>query len=80
VQMLKAGILEIGDVFVVNKADLKGADRTVMEVKEMIDMNYESGDGGDEGDGDNIWTPEVIKTVAERGEGNRVDGIGLDVR
>ena len=37
VQMLKAGILEIGDVFVVNKADLKGADRTVRELREMIE-------------------------------------------
>jgi LAO/AO transport system kinase len=38
VQMLKAGILEIGDVFVVNKADLDGADRTVQELQEMIHM------------------------------------------
>ncbi|WP_075936881.1 methylmalonyl Co-A mutase-associated GTPase MeaB [Halosegnis longus] len=38
VQMLKAGILEIGDVFVVNKADLDGADRTVQELKEMVHM------------------------------------------
>jgi LAO/AO transport system kinase len=37
VQMLKAGILEIGDVFVVNKADLSGADRTVQELREMIE-------------------------------------------
>ncbi|PSP74170.1 methylmalonyl Co-A mutase-associated GTPase MeaB [Halobacteriales archaeon QS_3_64_16] len=37
VQMLKAGILEIGDLFVVNKADLDGADRTVMELREMIE-------------------------------------------
>ncbi|MFB6252293.1 MAG: methylmalonyl Co-A mutase-associated GTPase MeaB [Halobellus sp.] len=36
VQMLKAGILEIGDVFVVNKADLDGAARTVAEVEEML--------------------------------------------
>jgi LAO/AO transport system kinase len=36
VQMLKAGILEIGDVFVVNKADMAGADRTVSELEEMI--------------------------------------------
>jgi LAO/AO transport system kinase len=35
VQMLKAGILEIADVFVVNKADLDGADRTVQELREM---------------------------------------------
>ncbi|WP_132057644.1 methylmalonyl Co-A mutase-associated GTPase MeaB [Halorussus amylolyticus] len=38
VQMLKAGILEIGDVFVVNKADLDGADRTVQELREMLHM------------------------------------------
>ena len=38
VQMLKAGILEIADVFVVNKADMDGADRTVMELREMINM------------------------------------------
>ena len=36
VQMLKAGILEFGDLFVVNKADLEGSDRTVMELREMI--------------------------------------------
>ena len=36
VQMLKAGILEIGDVFVVNKADLPGSDRTVQELQEML--------------------------------------------
>jgi LAO/AO transport system kinase len=39
VQMLKAGILEIGDVFVVNKADKEGADRTVRELQEMISLN-----------------------------------------
>jgi LAO/AO transport system kinase len=37
VQMLKAGILEIADVFVVNKADLEGANRTVQELREMLD-------------------------------------------
>jgi LAO/AO transport system kinase len=42
VQMLKAGILEIGDVFVVNKADLEGANRTVQELQEMLKY----GDGG----------------------------------
>jgi LAO/AO transport system kinase len=38
VQMLKAGILEIADVFVVNKADLDGADRTVQELQEMLQL------------------------------------------
>jgi LAO/AO transport system kinase len=37
VQMLKAGILEIADIFVVNKADLDGADRTVQELREMVE-------------------------------------------
>jgi LAO/AO transport system kinase len=58
VQMLKAGILEIGDVFVVNKADVDGADRTAMELEAML----ERGDHGD-------WTPPVLRTVATRGEG-----------
>jgi LAO/AO transport system kinase len=42
VQMLKAGILEIADLFIVNKADLDGANRTVQELKEMIEYR----DGG----------------------------------
>jgi LAO/AO transport system kinase len=54
VQMLKAGILEIGDVFAVNKADLAGADRTVSELKEMImmrDASPAAGTGGYSGAG-----------------------------
>jgi LAO/AO transport system kinase len=43
VQMLKAGILEIADVFVVNKADLDGADRTVQELNEMIQLRGDDG-------------------------------------
>jgi LAO/AO transport system kinase len=39
VQMLKAGILEIADVFAVNKADMDGADRTVQELEEMVHMD-----------------------------------------
>lgn len=39
VQASKAGILEIGDVFVVNKCDLPGADRVVLELKSMLDMD-----------------------------------------
>ncbi|MFC6862491.1 methylmalonyl Co-A mutase-associated GTPase MeaB [Halomicroarcula sp. GCM10025817] len=49
VQMLKAGILEIGDVFVVNKADLDGADRTVQQLREMLQNR---GDGGRSGRAD----------------------------
>jgi LAO/AO transport system kinase len=43
VQMLKAGILEIGDLFVVNKADLDGADRTVQQLREMLEFGRDAG-------------------------------------
>jgi LAO/AO transport system kinase len=43
VQMLKAGILEIGDVFVVNKADMEGTNRTVAELEEMIHLRENPG-------------------------------------
>ncbi|QKY16127.1 methylmalonyl Co-A mutase-associated GTPase MeaB [Halorubrum sp. CBA1229] len=96
VQTLKAGILEIGDVFVVNKADMDGAERTLAELEEMVHRRegptkgLETGhhgfdapehpddpdrfdDSGDsEGDGDSDadeWTPEVLRTVANTGEG-----------
>ncbi|WP_096393819.1 methylmalonyl Co-A mutase-associated GTPase MeaB [Halorubrum trapanicum] len=123
VQTLKAGILEIGDVFVVNKADMDGAQRTVAELEEMVhrreggttgrgaghhgaasmastgaggsaaghgDGHHEGGHhDGDHADGsghgesdahagdadanadgsDESWTPEVLETVANSGEG-----------
>jgi LAO/AO transport system kinase len=80
VQMLKAGILEIGDVFVVNKADLPGADSTVKELREMIETreDYTAGQYDDGGigtamesktDGDTGWEPQLIETVANDGEG-----------
>ncbi len=43
IQTLKAGILEIADIFVVNKADRDGADRTVQELREMVHLGEESG-------------------------------------
>ncbi len=43
IQTLKAGILEIADVFVVNKADRDGADRTVQELREMIELGHGGG-------------------------------------
>jgi len=86
VQMLKAGILEIADLFVVNKADLDGADRTVQELRELVEYQQGSvpGDVGHHGataetvegldgvgddEGDDGWTPPIIETVANRGEG-----------
>lgn len=60
IQAIKAGILEIGDVFVVNKADRDGADRTAHELVTMLEMrNSREGD----------WSPRVMKTEAQRGAG-----------
>ncbi len=61
VQAAKAGILEVGDVFVVNKADRDGADATVREIRHMISL----GDRTEPG----LWRPPVVKTVANKGEG-----------
>lgn len=61
VQAAKAGILEVGDVFVVNKADRDGADATVRELRHMISL----GDRTEPG----LWRPPVLKTVADRDQG-----------
>lgn len=61
IQAAKAGILEIGDVFVVNKADRDGADATAREVNHMLGL----GEARAPGD----WRPTVVKTVAVRAEG-----------
>ncbi|MDA8436579.1 MAG: methylmalonyl Co-A mutase-associated GTPase MeaB [Actinomycetales bacterium] len=65
VQAAKAGILEIGDVFVVNKADRDGADTTVRELRHMLTL----GSGPRSGSADDPWSPPVLRTVASRGEG-----------
>src|SRR5256886_15987884 len=59
IQAIKAGIMEIGDIFVVNKADRAGADRTVTEITMMMSLVEEHGD----------WVAPVIKTVASVGKG-----------
>lgn len=62
VQAAKAGLMEIGDIFVVNKAKRDGADRTVREIEEMLDFKYHPGEAG-------VWRPPVIKAEAIEGEG-----------
>ncbi len=59
VQAMKAGIMEIGDVFAVNKADREGADRTALELEYALDLAPAG----------RPWRPPVIKTVATTGEG-----------
>jgi LAO/AO transport system kinase len=77
IQMLKAGILEIADVFVVNKADMNGASRTVMELKEMLQMQTDSPverypdapSVGEKHTEETGWEPPIIETVAKTGGG-----------
>ncbi|MDQ1667090.1 MAG: GTPase [Actinomycetota bacterium] len=61
IQAAKAGILEVGDVYVVNKADREGADATVRELRHMLTL----GERREPGE----WRPPIIRTVASRGEG-----------
>jgi LAO/AO transport system kinase len=61
IQAAKAGILEIGDVYVVNKADRDGADATARELNHMLGLGEARGPGD--------WRPPIVKTVAFRGEG-----------
>jgi LAO/AO transport system kinase len=58
VQMIKAGILEIADVFVVNKADLEGHQRVAIELRSMLSLAPKS-----------AWKPPIVATSAARQEG-----------
>lgn len=64
VQALKAGVLEIGDIFVVNKADATGADRTLSQLREALSFRIEAHDP-------ESWHPPVLKAQA-------VEGVGID--
>src|SRR2546428_2893596 len=59
VQTMKAGLMEIGDAFVVNKADHDDPDRTVAEITMMLQLNPDRGG----------WRPPVVKTVATSAQG-----------
>ena len=59
IQAIKAGILEIADIFAVNKADLEGADRAAAVLRMMLDLDPRPRN----------WRPPILKTVALRGEG-----------
>src|SRR5437899_2639962 len=60
VQMIKAGILEIADVFVVNKSDLDGHHQAVLELRGMLSLVRREG---------TAWKPPIIATSASRREG-----------
>jgi LAO/AO transport system kinase len=60
IQAAKAGILEIGDVYVVNKADRDGADQVRRDLRNMLALADREENG---------WRPPIVKTVAQVGEG-----------
>jgi LAO/AO transport system kinase len=57
IQAIKAGILEVGDIFVINKADREGADKTLNELRQMTDMGHQKYKEGK-------WTPPILKVEA----------------
>ena len=59
IQAIKAGIMEIGDIFVVNKADRENANKAISDIQAMLEMNIEK----------TGWKPLVLKTTALTGEG-----------
>ena len=75
IQMLKAGILEIGDVFVVNKADMDGADRTVQQLREMLGQSTGQFGPGASGHHDEPVEAEGAASVGH-GHGHGSEGHG----
>ena len=61
IQAAKAGILEVADIFVVNKADREGADTVVRDLRYMLSLGDRRTDDG--------WRVPIVKTVAAKGEG-----------
>ncbi|MGC8490886.1 MAG: methylmalonyl Co-A mutase-associated GTPase MeaB [Syntrophobacteraceae bacterium] len=62
VQAIKAGIMEIGDIFVVNKADREGSRKTVRELMNLIEIGLRRRNGED-------WEPQIVETEAAKGRG-----------
>jgi LAO/AO transport system ATPase len=62
IQAAKAGILEVADIFVVNKADRDGADQTVRDLRYMLSLGGRHSEAG-------AWRPPIVKTVAATGDG-----------
>jgi LAO/AO transport system kinase len=57
IQAIKAGILEVGDIFVINKADREGVEKTLSDLRLMIDMDQKKHEGGK-------WKPPILKVEA----------------
>ncbi len=61
IQAMKSGLMEIADIFVMNKADRDGSDQAVSALKTILSMRITHAE--------NEWIPEVVRTVATKGEG-----------
>ncbi|MCK4435413.1 methylmalonyl Co-A mutase-associated GTPase MeaB [Candidatus Bathyarchaeota archaeon] len=59
IQTIKAGIMEIGDIFVINKADRESADKAVINIRAMLQLGTQRGK----------WVPPIVKTTATTGAG-----------
>lgn len=59
IQAIKAGLMEIADIFVVNKADRENADKAAMDIQAMLQLNNK----------ETAWKPPILKTIALTGEG-----------
>jgi LAO/AO transport system kinase len=57
IQAMKAGILEVGDIFLINKADREGSDKTINDLKLMINMDQRKHEEGS-------WKPSILKSQA----------------
>jgi LAO/AO transport system kinase len=63
VQNMKAGLMEVADIFVLNKAEREGADRLEQQLEAMLELAPDSGNG------DRKWKPLIIRTTATEGKG-----------
>jgi LAO/AO transport system kinase len=68
IQAAKAGILEVADLFVVNKADREGAQQTVRDLRYMQSLGGRFAEPGH-------WRPPIVKTVAARDKDNGIDEV-----
>ena len=59
IQAIKAGLMEIADIFVINKADRENADKAVMDIQSILQLNNK----------EKTWRTPILKTVALTGEG-----------
>lgn len=59
IQAMKAGLMEIADIFAINKSDREGADRVLLEIQFVLEFNQDS----------RPWKPPIIQTIANTGQG-----------